>query len=694
MDRKEKVLRFLKEQAKVPYLSSEIAVLLGAEKDELEKILSELVAEGQIIKTKRARYEAAEKQGAFLGVYRHNPRGFGFVSTDSGEDLFISPQNSLDALNGDTVWVREKKNVRHSREGEIINVIKRANETVTGVYRKGIITPSDDALDIALKATNANRTFEECRVAVKITDYKKHLCEVILSLGSVHEADSAVQAVLFEYGIKHDFPQEVMEEAERMARHGLEISAGRSDFRSLLTVTIDGADARDLDDAVSVHKDSDGNYTLYVHIADVSHYVTAHSALDTEALSRGTSCYYPDMVCPMLPTAISNGICSLNPNEDRLALTTKMKIDSDGTVLEYEISESVIKSDFRMTYDEVTDLLENEKSEFSEKYKSVLDMIFDMRALAEILRKRRFEKGSIDFNIPEPRIIIENGRVRDIAIEENSISHKIIEEFMLACNKTVAEHAFWAQIPFVYRVHEAPKDDKMDYFRNFIGLFGHRIGGKATGQRLMKLLEEVKGTPQYKAINTVLLRSMAKARYDGENIGHFGIGATYYCHFTSPIRRYPDLICHRIIKASLHGEDVTGFENFVFDAAEQSSERETAAEQSERDVEKIKICEYMKEKIGFEYEATVSSVTSFGFFAELDNTVEGLVRAENIQDDYYIYDEKTLTLTGERTKRQFGIGDRVKILVASVDGENGYIDFFLKEEKSNGRKGNKDNHNK
>jgi len=679
MNRKEKLYAFLKEQAKVPLLAEEIAIMLGAQ-DEIEevlKLLEELVSEGMVIKGKKGRYEAAEKRGIYVGIYRHNARGFGFVSGE-GEDFFIPEEGRGGAYNGDTVAVREKKSRKHSREGEIVQIIKRKNETVTAIYRKGFARACDISLDLKIKITNPSDSFENCRVIVKIDDFKRKDGSVLLNLGSVKEAESEIRAIMYEHKIPEKFPDDVLNSAAEIV---METDLPeRVDLRDIKTVTIDGADARDLDDAISLTKDEDGNYRLYVHIADVSHFVKEGDVIDKEALQRGCSYYFPDRVVPMLPQKLSNGLCSLNPGEDKATLTTAMVINESGSVVSYEICESVIKSDHRMEYGVVTQLMENENDPLWEKYEDVRQMLYDMEKLMNILRKRRFEKGSIDFNIPEPKIIIdENGKVADVVLEKNTVSNRIIEEFMLCCNRVLAEHAFWAQMPFVYRVHEEPGAEKIEKFRKFIALFGLKIGGKATGGRMMTLLREIEGEMYERAVNTVLLRSMAKARYDAENIGHFGLGATYYCHFTSPIRRYPDLLCHRIIKESLKGKPLQKFIPITLDAAEKSSERERAAEEAERDVSRLKICEYMKNYIGEEFLATVSSITNFGFFAELDNGIEGLVRVEDIKGDYYIFEEETLSLRGERSGRRYKIGDRVKILVAGVDTAARYIDFFIAE---------------
>ena len=680
MDRKEKLLAFLTKQAKIPYLAEEIAVMLGAADmlPEVQGVLDELVMEGKVIRGKKGRYEAASKKGIFTGVYRHNPRGFGFVSPDDGEDFFVSDNNSGGAFSGDIVQVTEIKSRKHSREGAVLKVLERKNETVIGIYKKGIVNASDPSLDMKVKITEPAQLFENCRVVVKITDFQRLRGYVLINLGNFREAESEVKAIMYQYKIPETFPENVLAAANRTENEiPSEEYEKRTDLRNLKTITIDGADAKDLDDAISLEILDEG-YKLYVHIADVAHYVNDGGDIDAEAFKRGTSCYLPGRVLPMLPEKLSNGLCSLNPGTPRLALTTAMVINKSGDVSSYEIMQSVIESDYRMEYGQVTKMLLDGNCDEWSGYEDIKEMLFGMETLMKILRARRFEKGSIDFNIPEPKVIIdENGKAADVVLTENTVSNMIIEEFMLCCNRTLAEHAFWANLPFVYRVHAAPDEEKINSFRNFIRLFDLKIPGKATGRRLMDLLNEINNTPQEKAINTILLRSMAKARYEAENTGHFGIGATYYCHFTSPIRRYPDLFCHRVIKATLDGKDTSHLIKKSEDAAVMSSEREDAADNAEREVVKLKICEYMKKHIGEEFEATISSVTNFGFFAELHNGVEGLVRAEDIKGDYYAFDEKLMCLRGERTKKCFRIGDRVKILVSSVDIAARYIDFFL-----------------
>lgn len=676
MTKKEKLMGFLRDQAKIPFSANEIAIMLGAEDNlsELNTLLSELEAEGRIKRCKGGRFKAVKEKGTFCGKFRLNRKGFGFAETDEG-DFYISPENLGTALSGDIVRIRQISDTSHEKEGIVTEIINRAARPVTGLYKDGKVLSNEAPCDIVID--EPSKTFENCRVMVGITDYEKLHGKVLVNLGLFDSPESALLAIMQKHKVPQDFEERVLAEADKAADYAFE-TKGRRDLRSLLTVTIDGADARDLDDAISLEETED-EYTLYVHIADVSHFVKSGGEIDKEAFSRGTSCYFPGNVCPMLPQILSNGVCSLNPQEDRLAVTTAMKISKDGALLSHEVFESVINSDFRLIYEDVTDMLQNEKSGHWVKYEKIRSMLYSMEKLANVLRYRRFEKGSIDFDIPEPHIILDSeGKAIDVVPEEHLVSHKIIEEYMLVCNRTLAKHACLSGIPFVYRVHEDPDEEKISELRKFLSLFGFKLIGKPTGKKLMDILKSCKGEPYEKAINTVMLRCMAKARYDAQNKGHFGLGADFYCHFTSPIRRYPDLICHRMIKMALHGKD---FDNriirFSAEAAEQSSMREIEAMDAEREAVKLKICEYMESHIGEEYEATISSVTSFGFFAELPNCVEGLIRIEDLTDDYYEYDDKTISLSGKRHGKRYKIGDSVHVSAARVDREAGYIDFVL-----------------
>jgi ribonuclease R len=450
-------------------------------------------------------------------------------------------------------------------------------------------------------------------------------------------------------------------------------------------VTIDGADAKDLDDAVSIQKLSNGHYKLGVHIADVSNYVTEGSDIDKEAFDRGTSVYLLDRVIPMLPRELSNGICSLNAKVDRLAFSCEMEIDKDGKVVQHDIFKSVINVNSRMTYDDVTEILVHDNEELKEKYKDLVEDFKSMEELAQILReKRRMKRGAIDFDFPESKILLdEKGKSVGVELRERTISHRLIEEFMLVCNETVAEHMFWTQLPFVYRVHEEPKSEKIQALSEFIRTFGYRIHYQDTihPSALQKLLEDVSGKQEEALISRLTLRSMQQARYYEENLGHFGLSAQYYTHFTSPIRRYPDLIIHRIISEMLENKltdkRIEKLQKKIGEISKQCSQRERRAELAERDVDDLKKCEYMLTKIGEEFEGIISSVTSFGFFVELENTIEGLVRVQTIDDDYYIYDDKKHRFIGEHTRKTYKLGDKVDIVVHKVDMTTRQIDFLL-----------------
>lgn len=498
---------------------------------------------------------------------------------------------------------------------------------------------------------------------------------------------SLIDGIITENGIKAEFDEATLNEAERVP-HKISPAdlTSRLDLRDKLIFTIDGESARDFDDAVSLDILENGNYLLGVHIADVSHYVRRKTALDKEALERGTSVYLADRVIPMLPERLSNGICSLNPNEDRLTMSAIMEIDKSGDVVDHEIRESVIRSKERMTYEDVNAIFDGDKN-LSKKYSHLLPTLNKMAKLAEILNHRRKSRGAIMFEFPETGIAVdEDGNPTDIFYEERGVSNKMIEEFMLAANETVAEHAFWAELPFVYRIHEPPSEDKITEFNKLISRFGITIKGKIDRDNpvhpksLQDILDKISGKPEEDMIAKAMLRSLMKAAYRDENLGHFGLAAKYYCHFTSPIRRYPDLAVHRILKAHLHGENVLWFERFASRAASRSSDCEVAAVQTERDTDDLMKAAYMSDFVGNAFDAVVSGVTSFGMFVALENSVEGLIRAENMTDDYYEYDETLQRLTGHRTGQIYRVGDAVRVLLVRTDVELRRIDFILEKD--------------
>ncbi len=511
---------------------------------------------------------------------------------------------------------------------------------------------------------------------------------VIEILGHKDDVGTDILSIARQYELPEKFSQDSLTIASSVMQ---EVTAaditGRKDLRGQKIITIDGADAKDLDDAVSLEKLSNGNYLLSVHIADVSQYVTEGSPLDEEALQRGTSVYLVDRVIPMLPSELSNGICSLNPKVDRLTLSVFMEIDDIGKVVEHSFAETVIRTAERMVYSDVSRMLENKDDELNSKYSHLIDMLREMEKLMHVLYNRRLRRGSIDFDFDESKITLDiKGKPKDIKVYERGIADRIIEEFMLVCNETVAEHIDWKKLPFVFRIHPEPDVKKMLEFNEFLNNFGYRLKG-ASGQIYSKafqeLLEKIKGTKEERIISTVMLRTLQKARYSHENLGHFGLAAKHYCHFTSPIRRYPDLLIHRIIKedinSSIGKKRIARLVDLLPGIAEHCSERERVADEVERETEKLKKAEYMLDKIGMEFDGIISGVTSFGIYVELENTVEGLVHISALEDDYYVYDEKHHCLIGERTRKIYRLGDTVRIKVLGASLAKRTIDFVLSE---------------
>lgn len=496
-------------------------------------------------------------------------------------------------------------------------------------------------------------------------------------------SDEAVLSdILLSHKFPPTFPEEVQSAADKMPASVRNLG-DRTDFRFLLTFTIDGADARDFDDAISIEKTEEG-YRLYVHIADVSHYVKNNGVIDREAYARGTSCYLPDRAVPMLPHALSHGICSLNPGVDRFTLTTVMELNALGHLLSFYVTEAVIRSDYRLVYDDVTAILE--KGVPDKKHAEVFPALQLLDALSTQLGMRRKEKGSIDFNLPEPKIIFDkSGHVSAIEKQEEGRANRMIENCMVLCNQVLAEYVCNLEAPFVYRVHEAPDTKKLERLGAALGILGLSVPGRFTGKKVAALLESEAGKEREHFVSTLLLRSMMKARYSHENLGHFGLALEYYCHFTSPIRRYPDLMCHRIVKAILHGEKTQKYASKVRRSAVFSSEREEAAVEAEREAVRYLMCRYMEAHVGEEYTALISSVVDFGFFVELPNLAEGLVHIRDLGDDYYIFDEKTLTLTGKRSGTVYRLGDTVEVRLARVDSALSRIDFVLKEASQYGK---------
>ncbi len=581
-------------------------------------------------------------------------------------------------------------------EGKIIKIIKREVTRVVGLFQEnksfGFVVPDDKKFnqDIFIPKRYFSGAKNDDKVVCEITvwpqENRKPEGKIVEVLGKKGERGVEIDSIVRAHGLPEEFPKKVIDEANHVAEQDLEEEiARRVDFRDLDIFTIDGEDAKDLDDAISIELLDNGNYKLGVHIADVTHYVREKNKLDKEALKRATSVYLVDKVIPMLPKQLSNGVCSLNPFEDKLTLSCIMEIDSNGKVVKSDICESVIRSKARMTYTEVSDILEKDDEKLKQTFSSLVEDFVNAEKLARILMKRRERRGSIDFDFPESKIILNgNGEVVDIKPYERRISNKMIEEFMLVANETVAEHFYWLQLPFVYRIHETPSGEKMEDLSKFIATFGYHLKGdleEIHPKEIQGVIKKIKGTKEEEAISTIMLRSMKQAKYSPQCVGHFGLAAKYYCHFTSPIRRYPDLQIHRIIKEQLNNKinnkRQDQLAHIVEYASTQSSERERAAELAERDVHDFYKAMYMADKVGQEFDGVVSSVTSFGMFVELDNTVEGLIRLANMRDDYYIYNQDTYSIIGERSKKTFRIGDTVRIKVENVNVDFREIDFSL-----------------
>lgn len=706
MIEEQQILEFMREKAYKPLTFTELAEAFSVGEEEIDafqSMIDRMEKEGKVVQTRARRFGVPERFNLVRGVLQGHPKGFGFVVQDrpNAPDIYVHPNDMNGAMDGDTVLVRLQggKKVKDRRpEGEIVRILKRGRNSVVGTFTSpsshfGFVIPDDKRLptDIFIppEARNGAKQGDKVVVELRHIPDSRFTAEGVVTEVLGHKDDPGVDilSIIRKYQLPETFPEEVLAEAEQIPTEidPAEIE-GRRDLRDRTMVTIDGEDAKDLDDAVSVERLSNGNIRLGVHIADVSYYVKEGSALDREAYARGTSVYLVDRVIPMLPPRLSNGICSLNPQVDRLTLTCDMEIDSDGNVVSHDIYPSVIRTNERMTYTAVKRILEDEDPELIERYAPLVDDFRLMADLARTLRKKRLQRGAIDFNFTEAKIKVdENGKPVEIVKRPRTIAEQLIEEFMLCANETVAEHFAWADIPFLYRIHENPDAEKLQAFYDFITHFGYSVKGRADKVKpraLQQLLEKISGKPEETLISTVLLRSMKQARYAAECTGHFGLAATFYCHFTSPIRRYPDLVIHRIIRevlanGTLSSERITQLKTELPDIAQQSSVRERIAVEAERETDNLKKAEFMLDKIGQEFDGIISGVTSFGIFVELDNTVEGLVHISYMTDDYYHYDEQAYCLVGERTGNIFRIGDRVRVRVAGVNIDEHKVDFEL-----------------
>ena len=718
----------MNDKSYVPMKAKELAMLLGipkSQRDELTQVLDYLVSEGRIGISKKGKYGKPEVFSV-NGIFCGHPKGFGFVTVEGMEqDVFIPEDRTGAALHGDRVQIVVESQDRgggRRAEGSVLKVLEHANKEVVGYYQKskgfGFVIPDNQKIskDIFIPQGCDMGAVTGHKVVARIKEFgdANHKPEGVVTeiLGHVNDPGTDILSIVRAYGLPEKFPPEVMDEVEgcpdEVAVPGMTRDeetwdgpygigdltspadwtgdlAGRLDLRGLRTVTIDGEDAKDLDDAVTLCRNGQGGYILGVHIADVSHYVKEGRPLDKEALKRGTSVYLVDRVIPMLPHKLSNGICSLNAGTDRLALSCIMELDDQGNVLDHKIAETVIHVDRRMTYTAVNAIVTDGDEAVMAEYEGFVPMFMLMKEVSDILREKRKKRGAIDFDFPESKIILDaQGKPLEIKPYERNAATKIIEDFMLAANETVAEDYFWQSLPFLYRTHDNPDPEKMKQLGTFIHNFGYFIRlqqGEIHPKELQKLLDKIEGTPEEVLLSRLTLRSMKQAKYTTLCSGHFGLAARYYTHFTSPIRRYPDLQIHRIIKESLKGglgdKRAGHYEAILPGVAMQTSALERRAEEAERETDKLKKCEYMSRFIGQEFDGVVSGVTNWGLYVELPNTVEGLVRISELRDDYYIFDEQHYELVGEMTRKTFKLGQPIRVQVASTDRLLRTVDFIL-----------------
>ena len=700
--RKEMLTDLVNDKTYVPMKLKELAVFLNIPKhqrEELKEVLDILISEGKVGISKKGKYGKPDESSP-IGIFCGHAKGFGFVTIEGREqDIYIPAEKTGGAMHGDRVQiVVETENSGRRPEGAVVRILEHANKTVVGFYQKnksfGFVLPDNQKLsqDIFIPQGMDMGAVTGHKVVVQITDFggeqKKPEGLVIEIIGHVNGPGTDILSIIKAYDLPEEFPEEVMKQASRTVdtvdKREME---GRLDLRKLPTVTIDGEDAKDLDDAISISKEDENHYTLGVHIADVTHYVQEGSPLDAEALKRGTSVYLVDRVIPMLPHKLSNGICSLNAGEDRLALSCIMEIDGKGNVTNYRIAETVICVDRRMTYTAVNAIVTNRDPEVIEQYKDFVEMFDLMKELADILRARREKRGSINFEFPESKILLdEKGKPLEIKPYERNAATKIIEDFMLMANETIAEDYFWQELPFVYRTHDTPEPEKMKRLGTFINNFGYSIktqNGEVHPKEIQKLLDKIEGTPEEALISRLTLRSMRQAKYTVICTGHFGLAANYYTHFTSPIRRYPDLQIHRIIKENLKqglGEKrISHYERILPEVTVRCSAMERRADEAERETDKLKKCEYMSRFIGQQFMGAISGVTNWGLYVELPNTVEGLVHVNDMTEDYFIFDEEHMELVGELSKKRYKLGQKVLVEVAGTDKLTRTVDFKLAE---------------
>ncbi len=701
--RKKVICDLLHDELYVPMKEKELAMMLQVAKEdreEFKRLLDELLNEGKIQLTKRGKYIKADGKAlkqCIIGKFISHPRGFGFVEVEGqDEDYYVPEGKTNGAFHQDTVQVVLLPGTKGKRqEVEVVKIVERGTGTIVGTYEKsknfGFVVPDNPkiASDIFIPVERSKGAVDGHKVVVALTSYgtdtKNPEGKVVEIIGHANDPGVDIMSIVRGYDLPVEFGEKILNQAVRVSKDVSEADrAGRLDLRDMVMVTIDGEDAKDLDDAVSLSIDGD-NYQLGVHIADVTNYVQENSALDREALKRGTSVYLVDRVIPMLPHVLSNGICSLNAGEDRLALSCLMTINKKGEVVDYKIAETVIHVNRRMSYTAVKKILEEKDAETRNEYKDLVPMFEQMEELAGILRAKRKKRGSIDFDFPETKIILDKeGHPIDIKPYDRNTATKIIEDFMLIANETVAQHFYWMELPFVYRTHENPDPEKIEKLALFIHNFGYGIKANKEEihpKEIQKLLTKIEGTPEEALISRLTLRSMKQAKYSVESSGHFGLACQFYCHFTSPIRRYPDLQIHRIIKEQLRGRLVENrvehYDKILTEVARHCSETERRADEAERETDKLKKAEYMESKIGNYYEGVISGITSWGIYVELPDTVEGMVHISKIPGDYFYYNEPTYEMIGKDTGKRYKLGEKIKIRVDGVDKMMRTIDFGI-----------------
>lgn len=697
----ERLLELLKKENKA-YSVSELEELLGLgtldELKDLMKLLNQLEDELQVYRTNKDKYMLFNNSNLKLGRLIGNKKGFGFVDIEGDIDVFVAPTNMNSAIHGDKVVVEITSKKGTDLEGRIARIVERKFKPMVGEYYvkndKGYITLDEEKvkLNIEIDPELSLGAMPGHKVLVKILnklDKNNYKGQVVKILGHKNDPGVDILSIVNKYGIEEEFPEEVLEEvAKAPDKVYPEDMVGRKDLRNLLTFTIDGDDAKDLDDAISYERLENGNHHLWVHIADVSYYVKANSKLDEDAFKRGTSVYLADRVIPMLPHKLSNGICSLNGGVERLAVTCEMEIDHQGKVLTYDIYPSVIKSDLRMTYHCVNQILED--GMVPDGYEPFVKVLQQAEELAQDLRRSKVKRGYIDFEIDEAKIIVDDkGEAIDIKKRERGTGEKLIEDFMIVANETVATHIYFLELPFVYRVHGEPNEEKINNFVSFVKQLGYSINVKVDDMHpktMQKILDGLKEKKEFHLLSSLLLRSMQKAVYAKDNIGHYGLSSKYYTHFTSPIRRYPDTTVHRLLRTYIFENHMdkgttTFWDNRLDALCEQVSQAERNAVACEREVDDMKKAEYMTKHIGEEFDGMVSSVLSFGMFVELDNMIEGLVRVADMKDDYYTYDESTFSMKGRKNKRGYRLGDRVRVVVTNANKEAKTIDFAIVPEE-------------